>query len=154
MAETQTTIFGSIPALCLVLAGCSTFDRDWEAACQSYDHESIEGPWQGVWKSGATGQTAEVRCLVTEREEGGYVARKRIDFGFMFSGEETIPIRADHRHDMITVRGEVDRGFNGGVLRYEGSVKNGKYTAQYHSRYDYGKYIMTRPSRPADETGG
>jgi hypothetical protein len=147
MLSHRAKLLLAIPVLALGAAGCSTFDADWEAACSaSYGIDSIEGPWQGTWKSEATGQTGDVRCIVSDAPEGGYTVRMHVKYALIFSGEESIPITIQNDREVIRFHGTVDQGaFGGGVLRYDGQVDNGQYTAKYRSRYDYGNYALTRP---------
>src|SRR5437763_1907953 len=63
-----------LPALLLV-AGCSTFQRDWEQLANKAAPLGIEGRWEGSWKSDVSGHADRLRCIISRRDAQAYLAR-------------------------------------------------------------------------------
>lgn len=134
------------------LVSCSGFRKDWQNALASKAPApgSIEGPWEGTWLSHVNGHKGRLRCLVgPEKTAAGerdfryratwkgflsatfpsvHQVRKTND-GFKFSGE----------HRMAD--------WAGGLYHYEGSVKNGRFSATYRCELDHGVFELSRPGR-------
>src|SRR5438876_9036307 len=61
--------------------GCSTFNRDWRrAAVPPASENSIEGPWQGRWRSDANRHHGRLLCLMTLDHDSLYEARFRATY--------------------------------------------------------------------------
>jgi hypothetical protein len=135
--------------LLLAAAGCSTFDRDWDAA-PAAPAASMHGRWEGTWLSEVNGHTGALRCIVTPRPDGHVDARYLAEyewclFGFTF--EYTVPMGTERRGDAWHFKGEAELScwILGGRYVYEGRATEGEYRATYHGP-DRGTFTMRRPT--------
>ena len=135
-----------------LLASCSGFRRDWRDALSAKPPApgSIEGAWEGTWRSEVNGHTGRLRCLVSDAKAAsgerdfrywatwkGFLSAtfpsvhqvRRTRDGFSFSGE----------HRMAD--------WAGGLYHYEGAVKDDRFKATYKCALDHGVFEMRRPGR-------
>ena len=135
-----------LSASSLVFVGCKSFDTAWtEASKKSVLTNSLEGCWEGTWRSDANGHEGSLRCVVTQRSDGDYNARyyaiyqKVIGFGY------TIVLRSIENNGVSHFSGEANLGWwAGGVYNYEGSVQETNFFSTYRCKYDHGTFRMTR----------
>jgi len=138
-------------AMMLLLAGCSTFERDWRAASQAPEQrDALVGRWQGTWRSEVNGHNDQLRAVVTPASNDVYSARfhAKYKLGFLrFSFGHSVLLQARRANDAFQFEGGADLGWlAGGVYRYEGSATATNFTSTYRSKYDHGTFKMTRPS--------
>ena len=138
----------------LVLAGCSSFNRDFKAASPpaataARKADPFSGPWDGQWKSvdhKAAG--GRLRCLFTRVDAAHYKARFRANWLFFASGYE-LTFQTKRRGDLLFFEGQHDLGLLfGGVYRYQGRATPEHFSATYTSKYDDGSFEMKRPTQP------
>jgi hypothetical protein len=134
----------------LLAAGCSTFDKDWEAwkasNPASTEEVSLDGPWEGFWKSSATGQTGALRWIIIQGEDGQHRIRRQTRYAGVFKSEHILPLHVQVQGDRVRVHGEVDLGtFGGGKCQYQGQLEGQELVVEYRSKYDYGAYRLRRP---------
>ena len=130
------------------LAGCSSFDHDWDAAAgvKPAGPTDITGRWQGTWASDADGHTGGLRCLITQTNEHLYHARYAATYGGMLHFNYEMDLTADQKFDWVTFDGSADLGaLAGGEYQYEGRANSEKFYARYRSDEDRGQFNMTRP---------
>jgi hypothetical protein len=133
--------------LIAALAGCSSFDNDWQAA-QGFA-AGIEGRWEGTWSSDANGHEGGLRCLVTRRSDEGFDARYHATYsGFCgtVSFEYTVPIKVRSGPDGWHLQGQADLGWlAGGVYEYDGLATPERFFCNYEASEDHGIFTLRRP---------
>jgi hypothetical protein len=139
----------------LLLAGCSTFDRDfdgWLPGTSAASADPMLGCWEGLWQSDANGHQGSLRCIIT-REDSVYHARYYAAYQwciFPFSFEYSIPTTAVREGEAASpggawkLRGSAELGcwIAGGLYEYEARVEGGEYVATYRSDFDRGVFRM------------
>jgi len=140
----------------VALGGCSTFERDWEAAASAgaAAEGSLEGRWQGTWLSEVNEHTGDLRAIVTRREKDTgsqaeprpeYDARYHATYGCCFSFEYTVPMTASREGETLRFEGSADLGWlAGGVYHYTGEVRGDEFHSTYKSEDDHGTFRMRR----------
>jgi len=143
-ARTTAFAFGILLA---VLAGCSTFERDWKrATAQPTSGDSIEGAWVGRWSSDATGHSGPLRCLVWREDASHYAAHFRAGYAGVFRFTYTVRLEAQPHYGGWEFSGQEDLGaLAGGVYYYEGHATPTNFFSTYRSKRDHGIFEMRRP---------
>jgi hypothetical protein len=136
---------------CLLAGGgCSTFERDWEAAAlEAGAAGPIEGRWQGEWRSEATGHTGELRAIVRRTGPLAFEARYRARWGCCFSFEITVPLPLHRDGEGYAFAGEHDLGWPWGTYRYRGTVRGPELRSTYETSSDRGVFALARPGATA-----
>ena len=130
--------------------GCSSFNRDWKAASEFAHRDSMEGRWEGKWRSEVNGHTDRLRCIVSRttndiyraRFQAKYRAVFRITFGY------TVPLTVERQQpgDGVRFEGSANLGaLAGGRYTYQGHATATKFISTYSCKYDHGLFEMTRP---------
>jgi hypothetical protein len=148
------TIFSSrlfaLLGLVLILTGCSTFDRDYQAALkQPVSAESPVGPWTGRWTSDKMGHTGELRCLV-QKDIGDdlYTARFKARFWKCFTYTSTATLTMKPKGEEFYFDGNAQLGWlAGGEYKYEGRVNPKFFFSEYQCKWDNGTFYMERPKQ-------
>jgi hypothetical protein len=130
-----------------LLCGCSTFNRDFKrAAVPAASQNSIEGPWQGRWRSERNGHNGRLLCLMTLDHDSLYEARFRATyFGILHFGYTA---RFEMQPHAIgwEFNGEANLGkLAGGSYYYEGRATPTNLISSYRSKYDHGTFQLERP---------
>ncbi len=128
--------------------GCLTFEQRWEDA-RIYDVPagSIQGRWQGEWRSDTTDRQGPVRCILTPVRGGRYEARFDTRFARFVPQEHRVILVGEERGGLWRFRGESNLGWwTGGVYTYQGQVSPDRFFATYTSAQDSGEIEMTRPA--------
>ncbi len=138
-----------VPILALVtlFTGCSTFNRDWQAAAKlPAPAGSIEGAWDGTWKSDHNGHNGNLRAIITRVDANTYQARFRAKYMTVLSfGQETrlTGTKAGNAHEFA---GQNDLGkAYGGIYYYQGNATPERFFSTYKCSIDHGTFQMTRP---------
>jgi hypothetical protein len=131
----------------LLTSGCTSFNHDWNtAAKQSISTNDIRGRWQGTWQSEADGHTDQLRCVVTRKEGGQYLARFHAKYRKVFSFGYTVPLQVTQTNDVSQFSGAANLGwYAGGVYHYQGHANATNFFSTYSCKYDHGTFQMTRP---------
>jgi hypothetical protein len=133
----------------LLVTGCSSFHREWDAAAeQPVAPNSIEGCWQGTWRSDANGHTDALRCLITRGTSDSYSARFHAKYRkvFRFSFSYTVPLTVTEKEGALQFEGAADLGWlAGGNYTYKGRATATNFFSTYSCKYDHGVFEMTRP---------
>lgn len=132
----------------LLGSGCATrkFNQEWNrAALGPASTDPLVGRWSGTWLSDKNGHTGELRCLITHAHGKNY----RFDYWSTFwkvcRYRTTLTFRVEQEDGVARFEGSEDLGdFAGGVYHYNGSFKDGEFTATYTNRYDRGTFQMRR----------
>ena len=135
--------------LATLLAGCSSFNRDWKAAAAGgAASDPLAGRWEGTWRSDVNAHTGELRCLITPATNGTYTARfqakyrKLVQLTFSY----TVSLAVTNREDGHHFQGEADLGWlAGGRYPYRGRATATRFHSTYACPHDHGIFEMTRP---------
>lgn len=135
-------------AMVLLAGGCSSFDRDYQAAvAQGISSDTVEGPWLGTWKSEAGHGGDELRALVAKAGPEAYRARFRAKFWGIFHTENEIDLQVTSSSP-VRAGGQEDLGWlAGGLYDYQATLTPQNFTATYKSKYDHGDFRLVRPVR-------
>ena len=129
-----------------MLAGCSTYDRDWKAAAAGGVNPSIYGAWTGRWQSDAGHGGGKLRCILTPYGPVHTQARYEATFWGFLRARYTILMTATKTADEVAIEGNEDLGLlAGGAYRYQGKVAPQSFSATYRSEHDRGTFNMARP---------
>ena len=133
--------------LLVLLTGCSSFQRDWRAAGKRpVPANSIEGRWEGTWKSNSGSHSDKLRCLVTRISDQEYEARFHAKYKKVLSFGYTATFRGEHEGNLFKFSVEADLGkLAGGVYRYKGEMSPTNFVSTYDSKYDRGVFHLQRP---------
>jgi len=149
---TMSTVSGKCNRLVIFsslafLAGCSSFNRQWNAAPVATGPGDIEGKWQGNWRSDKDDHTGNLKCVVTKGAGDLYCAHFVATYWKFLTFAYDAELQGTPDGDSVHLVGEQDLGaLAGGVYRYDGSANNTDFHCTYTSKYDFGKFIMSRPA--------
>ena len=149
--HTTPSLVGLIALLqVMILAGCSTFNRDWKSASvQPPAPGGIEGAWQGTWLSHSNGHTGRLRAIITRDLTGAYETRFHATFWKVFSTGYTVTLRVKPDRDVLRLVGREDLGsfmfYELGEYAYDGTATATEFKCNYQSKKDSGIFEMTRP---------
>jgi hypothetical protein len=142
-------------AWALALGACaSSFERDWKVATQGKNAgrkgAPLSGAWDGKWTSEKhrmpSGEAAggRLRCIFAQQDERHYRAKFCANWlTFATSYEATFDTQ--RKGGVLAFQGERDLGaIFGGVYRYDGRVTPAHFGASFVSRYDHGRFEMSR----------
>ena len=137
--------------LVVFLASCGGFDRQWKAAASSATAApSIEGRWEGIWKSSVTGHTGKLRCVVGSpaNSAGDQPFTYRATWGPVFRGSFATTHRVHREKNAFSFTGEHKMpAWAGGVYSYDGQIGTDGFKATYRSSKDSGVFEMNRPKK-------
>jgi hypothetical protein len=129
-----------------LLAGCSTFNRDWDRLAAAPPKAGIEGRWDGTWKSDATGHTDRLRCIISKKEDAIYLARFHAKYQKVFTFGYTVPLKVEKRDEKFLFDGEANlHWYAGGVYHYKGTATPTNFYSTYRCKSDHGSFEMRRP---------
>lgn len=129
----------------LLLAGCSSFNRDWKRAAldpQPADH--LAGRWEGFWISERNGHNGNLRCLITPAAGDTYDARFRAKYWKILSFGYSVPLTVQRTNGLCRFNGQADLGKLVGVYQYNGAVAGTNFHSTYRSKNDHGYFRMNR----------
>jgi hypothetical protein len=132
---------------CLLSAGCSSFHQHWKSAVnQPLPHHDMSGSWEGRWVSEKNGHNGRLRCVMSQTGTNLYEARFHAIYWKIFRAAYEVPFEATRAGDRFTFSGESNLGkLAGGVYSYHGAATPSVFEATYRSKYDHGRFEMTRP---------
>ena len=130
-------------------SGCSRFPGDYQtAASQPRSPTTIDGPWQGSWKS-ATGNSGRLRCLLASEYRGDGIwcaARFEAKFWGLFTAHYTVQLNGTRQGEAAHLSGDQDLGgLEGGKYHYEATITPTRFDATYRSPVDHGEFHLARP---------
>ena len=138
-------------AVAIATGGCSTFNSEWRAAArQSPPPDSIEGAWDGRWKSDHNGHNGSLRAIITKVDDQTYQARFRAKYMTVFSFSQVTRLSASRSEKAYEFAGENDLGkAYGGIYYYQGNATPDRFFSTYKCSIDHGTFQMTRPKQAA-----
>jgi hypothetical protein len=134
-------------ALICVLTGCSSFNKEWRAAAKAVPApNSIEGRWEGEWRSEQNGHHGMLRAVVTKASTNTYRAHYKATYKSILHFSYVATLHGAETNGVVTLEGDADLGkLAGGVYTYKGTANSAKFESTYKSKYDHGQYEMNRP---------
>jgi hypothetical protein len=135
---------GCVLCLCLLLCGCSSFNRDWKKA--TVPASGITGPWEGTWTSQPSGHADKLRCLITKISEEKYRARFDSTYKKVLHFKSTVVLNGVSTNGVFRFDGDAKLPWwAGGLYHYEGSANGTNFYSSYRCKYDHGTFQMARP---------
>jgi len=143
----MTRICATTLLFLVCVCGCSTFNRDWRQAAASRQPEnSVEGRWEGQWRSEVTGHNGKLRCLMVRETNSLYQARFRATYSRILRFSYTVPLEMQPHDVGWEFSGEANLGkLAGGTYYYEGRATLTNLISTYRSKYDHGIFELQRP---------
>ena len=146
----------SVVAALALCAGCSSFQKKWEAAGQPGKYAQASR-WDGRWTSARHKDAAgapeggRLRCVIEPGPDREIFAHFRANWQVFAANYDvtfspkTPPRAAARDGGVVEFRGTHDlpKVF-GGTYRYEARMAGDRFSARYDSSYDSGKFEMTR----------
>ncbi|MSU35518.1 MAG: hypothetical protein EXS36_10465 [Pedosphaera sp.] len=138
-----------LAAALLILAGCSSFDREWRSAGREpVPADGISGRWIGTWQNTNNTHSDTMRAVLTDSGDGAYRAHFHARYKRIFSFAYTVKLAGQREADRFRFHGESDLGpLAGGIYRYNGWATPTNFFSTYDSRYDVGTFTLHRRVR-------
>jgi len=109
------------------------------------DLDSLNGRWQGTWKSKVNGHHGTLRCLMQEIEPGLYSAWFDSTFLRVVHFKSRTELRTERKGDHWQFEGEKDLGWwVGGLYTYRGEASPLDFQSTYHCKADHGLFTLKR----------
>jgi len=136
-------------ALVLAAAGCSTFDRDWRLFADITPAPgSVEGRWEGRWKSDHNGHSGKLRCVMLRTGTNNFTATFHAKYQGILSFGYTVPLAMREDAGKFQFTGQTDLGaLAGGLYNYEGTATPTNFFSTYRCPSDWGTFKLARPKR-------
>lgn len=129
------------------LSSCGTaFRKEWNAAkAKPVPAGSIEGAWEGSWRSNSNGHKGKLRCVIpastaSSTREFHYHAT----WAKVFSGSMKAPHILKPQAKGMTFTAQHDLG-SFGQFTAQGIITDQKFSATYQAVGDHGVFEMQRP---------
>ena len=130
----------------VVLSGCSTFNRDWQAAAaRPNPTDSIEGRWEGRWLSAHNGHSGSLQAIVRKLDNGQFETRYHAMYASVLSFGMQMNLTLMPTNGGWVFSGEENLGRLYGTYRYEGRATVTNFFSTYKASVDHGTFQMTRP---------
>jgi hypothetical protein len=129
------------------LAGCSHFEKRWNAPVQQSKGPlaELEGRWSGRWVSETNGHEGALRCIMSPTSSPGELeCQYHAVWAKVLRGTFTIHCRPVRQSDgSWKIIGSQDLGTAfGGLFNHEGTIRSGVFEARYKAAGDFGKLKM------------
>lgn len=133
----------------ILLTGCSAFNREWRAAAAvPAGPKDIQGRWEGTWSSQTNGHHGRLRCVMSRRADGDYLAFFHANYKKILGFSYSVPLTAHEAEGSFQFQGGADLGkLAGGFYRYEGRATSTNFFSTYQASADGGVFEMKRPNR-------
>lgn len=146
----------------LILAGCSSFNTDYQRAAEVAQGQPLVGAWDGYWQSNQGHGSGRLQCVVTGLGTAGtepgtpagvpservYTARFKATFGQVLHAEYTASIQATpDLRQLSTLKLHTTYDIAGSSYTMDGQATPAVFTAKYKSDDDEGTIEMRRPAR-------
>ncbi len=139
-----------LPGLLLLAGGCSSFDGAYEKAMKEpIPAGSVEGPWQGTWKSENGHGGDRLRAIVSKTGPQKYHIWFRAKFWAIFEASQEVDFTAANDSTPVKASGDEDLGsLAGGIYHYDALITPAALDATYQSKYDHGEFHLKREPTP------
>jgi hypothetical protein len=140
----KVALFTLMPAVVLIGASCSSFNREWRKVGRNPDAPvGLEGHWEGNWISEVNHHHGKLRCIVS-KDADVYWARFHAKYLTILSFGYTVQLNAEAMDNGFKFKGEADLGVMGGVYHYAGHAEATNFFSTYSSKYDHGTFQMQK----------
>lgn len=145
MSNPRRTLVPALAALLLVpaLAGCRSFESDWNAAAERTGPFAAPGAgrWTGTWGNTNNGHGGPLRAVLRTDDGTHYTARFHAGWG-SHSGSFTTPLHGSWADGRCRFTGS-KRVF-GLRIDTEGVLTDTGFDAAYRSALDQGRFTLRR----------
>ncbi len=144
-----------------MLPACSIgYQSRWKEealSMKTQEPASLEGAWEGTWKSIKSGHQGKLKAIVERRAAGQdapgttYAFTYRATWGSLLSGvfkAEHLATPSKTNKGTLELSGQKDLGRLGGVYSFTGTATPSTFHADYTSSLDHGVFELKRPARP------
>jgi hypothetical protein len=135
----------------LALAGCSTYQKRWDAArIAAYRPEAVHaGAYEGRWESTRMpGTGGNLWCILTPDGQGNYTADFKATWHGVFKSEHGALLKtgSSRKPGHTTFSGEaaLTAIIGSGKYTCTGELTPGGMTAAYDASYDVGNFTLKR----------
>jgi hypothetical protein len=134
----------------VILTGCSSFNKQWEAvrASPSSEVADITGAWEGEWKSQVNTHRGQLRAIFTRADEQTIDARFHAVYWSIFRFTSHVQLAVTKTNGVYHLEGGANLpAWAGGRYDYDGSATPTEFKCTYRSRYDNGVFELKRPEQ-------
>ena len=130
-----------------LLAGCSSFHREWRAAANLVvPAGDISGCWEGTWQNRNNTHQDKMRAILTRVGANEYDARFHAKYKKILSFSYRTNFKGAWEGSEFMFQGEENLGkLAGGVYQHAGRISPTNFFSTYDSRYNSGTYTLKRP---------
>lgn len=133
----------------LLLASCTSYQRDFRSAVQSYQPSSLPtGPWKGTWQSEVNGHHGPLWCLLSQDrlDPRLWNFRYRAGWGVLQFGDYVHHVAARPTPGgNLPVSGKMTLPNNFGTYAVKGVITPDRFDLRYQGNGDKGTMTLTRP---------
>ena len=152
-------VTAALLSLACCLSSCTLgFQSQWRKAVAEAKQNpptTLAGPWEGTWKSEASGHTGTLRAIAKP-----ITPPTPHSTAYKFHYEATwmnfLKACMTAEHDVVggertkssggsVLRGQKDLGLLGGIYTFSGRATPAEFRANYRSSVDHGVFEMKRP---------
>jgi hypothetical protein len=133
----------------LCLSSCGTaFRKEWNAAkARPVQPGSIEGAWEGSWRSEVNGHKGKLRCVVPPSTFNTREFHYHATWAKVFSGSMKAPHTLQPKANGVAFTAQHSLG-SFGQFTAQGTITDQKFDATYQAAGDHGVFEMKRPQTP------
>jgi hypothetical protein len=130
-----------------LLAGCSSFTRDWKAAASApMPTTDISGRWEGTWQNTNNTHRDKMRAILTRISDGEYRARFHAKYAKILGFSYATTFHGTWTSGEFVFHGEENLGkLAGGLYKYDGRISPTNFFSTYDSKHDVGTFTLKRP---------
>ncbi|MEN8773351.1 MAG: hypothetical protein ABF379_16735 [Akkermansiaceae bacterium] len=132
----------------LLLASCSSYQRDFRNASITKPSPTPTGTWKGTWKSEVNGHHGPLWCIITKDENSldSYNFRYRAGWGVLQFGDYTHRISTKKQDGALPLNHSMTLPKNFGTYRIKGQVSSTKFECRFQGNGDKGTISLQRPN--------
>ena len=126
----------------LALAGCSTYQKRWDAAREA------GGAYIGRWESSKMpGTGGHLWCILDPERSGAHRASFKATWHGVFRSEHEAVfnvVSRDRKNTKFTGRAKLDTWIGSGEYRCDGELRADRISAEYDAFYDQGRFYLKK----------
>src|SRR5215203_5883361 len=86
--------------------GCSSFNKEWQAAIKTPTPNNIEGAWVGEWRSEKNNHHGALRAVITQTSTNTYRAHYRAKYMKILRFTYVATLHGTETNKVVTLEGE------------------------------------------------
>lgn len=130
--------------VCLSSCGAA-FRKEWNTAkAKPVSAGSIEGPWEGSWRSEVNGHKGKLRCVIPPSTASTREFHYYATWAKVFSGSMKAHHTLKSQAKGVTFTAQHSLG-SFGQFTAQGTISDQKFDATYQAIGDHGVFEMKRP---------